>query len=146
MEGRVTGVGPNGGLLRVGMGPTIANTEADSNENHRALALVTKHNDTERTDFSGLKPGEPKTVSGPLEWAAIKSKYFVTAVLALDSTRGRISGATATAPPTAGERPEPGRRRAQPAASAQRRASATPPTSGRWRWTGSAGSATASTT
>ncbi len=101
VEGRVTGVGPNGGLLRVGMGPTIANTEADSNENHRALALVTKHNETERTDFSGLKPGEPRTVSGPFEWAAIKSKYFVTAVLALDSTRGGISGATATAPATA---------------------------------------------
>ncbi|MGZ8393117.1 MAG: membrane protein insertase YidC, partial [Gemmatimonadales bacterium] len=105
VEGRVTGVGPNGGLLRVGMGPTIANTEADSNENQRALALVTKHNETERTDFSGLKPGEPKTVSGPFEWAAIKSKYFVTAVLALDSTRGGISGATATAPATAGGDP-----------------------------------------
>jgi YidC/Oxa1 family membrane protein insertase len=105
VEGRVTDVGPNGGLLRVGMGPTIANTEADSNENHRALALVTKHNETERTDFSGLKPGEPKTVSGPFEWAAIKSKYFVTAVLALDSTRGGISGATATAPATAGGDP-----------------------------------------
>ena len=101
VEGKVTGVGPNGGVLRVGMGPTIANTEADSNENHRALALVTKHNETERTDFSGLKPGEPKTVSGPFEWAAIKSKYFVTAVLALDSTRGGISGARATAAATA---------------------------------------------
>ncbi|MBA3760649.1 MAG: membrane protein insertase YidC [Gemmatimonadales bacterium] len=101
VEGKVTGVGPNGGVLRVEMGPTIANTEADSNENHRALALVTKHNETERTDFSGLKPGEPKTVSGPFEWAAIKSKYFVTAVLALDSTRGGISGATAIAPATA---------------------------------------------
>ncbi|MEP7226691.1 MAG: membrane protein insertase YidC [Gemmatimonadales bacterium] len=105
VEGRVTGVGPNGGLLRVGMGPTIANTEADSNENHRALALVTKHNETERTDFSGLKPGLPKTVSGPFEWAAIKSKYFVMAVLALDSTRGGISGATATAPATASGKP-----------------------------------------
>ncbi len=120
VEGRVTGVGPNGGLLRVGMGPTIANTEADSNENRRALALVTKHNETERTDFSGLKPGEPKTVSGPLEWAAIKSKYFVTAVLALDSTRGGISGATATAAGHGGRRSEPGKRGAQHAASAQR--------------------------
>ncbi len=106
VEGKVTGVGPNGGLVRVGLGPTIANTEADSNENRRSLALVTKHNETERTDFSGLKPGEPKTISGPLEWAAIKSKYFVTAVLALDSTRGRISGATATAPATAGDDPD----------------------------------------
>ena len=105
VEGRVTGVGPNGGLVRVAMGPTIANTEADSTENRRALALVTKHDETERTDFSGLNPGEPKTISGPLEWAAIKSKYFVTAVLALDSTRGRISGATAVAPATAGDDP-----------------------------------------
>jgi YidC/Oxa1 family membrane protein insertase len=105
VTGQVTGVGPNGGLLLVGMGPTIANTEADSNENHRALALVTKHNDTERLDFGGLKPGEPKTVSGPLEWAAIKSKYFVTGLLAFDSTGGGISGATATAPATAAKRP-----------------------------------------
>jgi YidC/Oxa1 family membrane protein insertase len=106
VQGRVTGVGPNGGLLLVGMGPTLANTEADSNENHRALALVTKHSETERTDLAGLKPGEPKTVSGPLEWAAIKSKYFVTGVLAFDSTGGGISGVTATAPPTAGKRPD----------------------------------------
>jgi YidC/Oxa1 family membrane protein insertase len=104
VSGQVTGVGPNGGLLLVGMGPTIANTEADSNENHRALALVTKHNETERLDFGGLKPGEPKTVSGPLEWAAIKSKYFVTGLLAFDSTSGGISGVTATARPT-GKRP-----------------------------------------
>jgi YidC/Oxa1 family membrane protein insertase len=103
--GHVTGVGPNGGLLLVGMGPTIANTEADSNENHRALALVTKHSDTERLDFGGLKPSEPKTVSGPLEWGAIKSKYFVTGVLAFDSTGGGISGVTATAAPGTGKRP-----------------------------------------
>src|SRR3954471_20496179 len=106
VEGRVTGIGPNGGCLLVGMGPTLRNPEADSNENHRALALVTKHSDTERTDLAGLKPGEPKTVSGPLEWAAIKSKYFVTGVLAFDSAGGRISAATATVPPTAGKRPD----------------------------------------
>ena len=105
ISGTVTGVGPNGGLLLVGMGPTLANTEADSNENHRALALVTKHNETERLDFGGLKPGEPKTVSGPLEWAAVKSKYFVTGLLAFDSTGGGISGATATARPPSGKRP-----------------------------------------
>jgi YidC/Oxa1 family membrane protein insertase len=105
VTGQVMGVGPNGGLLLVGMGPTLANTEADSNENQRALALVTKHNETERLDFGGLKPGEPRTVSGPLEWAAVKSKYFVTGLLAFDSTGGGISGATATAPPTAAKRP-----------------------------------------
>jgi YidC/Oxa1 family membrane protein insertase len=105
VSGQVTGVGPNGGLLLVSMGPTLANTEADSNENHRALALVTKHDETERLDFGGLKPGEPRTVSGPLEWSAVKSKYFVTGVLAFDSTGGGISGVTATSEPTAGKRP-----------------------------------------
>src|SRR4051812_15843860 len=106
VDGQVTGVGPNGGFLLIGMGPTLRNTEADSTENHRALALVTKHSDTERTDLAGLKPGEPKTVSGPLEWAAMKSKYFVTGVLAFDTTGGGISAATATASPTAGKRPD----------------------------------------
>ena len=105
VSGHATGVGPNGGLLLIGMGPTLSNTEADSNENHRALALITKHNDTERLDFGGLKPGEPKTVSGPLEWAAVKSKYFVTGVLAYDTTGGSISGVTATAAPATGKRP-----------------------------------------
>ena len=99
------GIGPNGGLLLMDMGPGLANTEANLEENHRALALVTKRSETDRTDFSGLKPGEPKTISGPLEWAAIKSKYFVTAVLAFDSTGGAISGATAVARPTALKHP-----------------------------------------
>jgi YidC/Oxa1 family membrane protein insertase len=104
VKGQVTGVGPNGGLLLVGMGPSLADTEADSNENRRALALVTKHNETERLDFSGLDASESRTVSGPLEWAAVKSKYFVTAVLAFDSAGGGISGATAIAPPGSDER------------------------------------------
>ncbi|HEX6433483.1 MAG TPA: membrane protein insertase YidC [Gemmatimonadales bacterium] len=99
VAGQVTGVGPNGGLLLVSMGPTLANTEADSNENHRALALVTKHDETERLDFGSLEPGESRTVSGPLEWGAVKSKYFVTGVLAFDSTGGGISGVTASAIP-----------------------------------------------
>jgi YidC/Oxa1 family membrane protein insertase len=106
VEGKVSGVGPNGGLLLVGMGPTLANTEANATENHRALALVTKHRETERTDLAGLKPGEPKIVSGPLEWAAVKSKYFVTGVLAFDSVGGGISAVSATAPATAGKRPD----------------------------------------
>ena len=105
VSGQVSGVGPNGGLIVLDLGRGLPNTEADSNENHRALALVTKQGDAERTDFSSLKPGEPKTLSGPFEWAAVKSKYFVTAVLAFDSATGAIGGATATAPPNAGKRP-----------------------------------------
>ncbi len=105
VSGKLTGVGPNGALLLVGMGPTLANTEADSIENHRALSLVTKHDDAQRTDFAGLTPGETRSLSGPFEWAAVKSKYFLTAILASDSTGGRIAGATATAPVAAGKHP-----------------------------------------
>ena len=105
VSGQVTGVGPNGGQLLIEMGPTLANTEANEQENHRALALVTKRNETERTDFASLKPGEPRTISGPLDWAAIKSKYFVTAVLAFDSAGGGISGVTATARKTEEKHP-----------------------------------------
>jgi YidC/Oxa1 family membrane protein insertase len=105
VAGRVTGVGPNGGTLLVGMGPTLANTEANIEENHRALAVVTRRNDAERTDFSSLKPGETRTVSGPLDWVAIKSKYFVTGLLAYDSTGGRIGGAAIRARPTTEKRP-----------------------------------------
>jgi YidC/Oxa1 family membrane protein insertase len=105
VHGHVTGIGPNGGTLLVGMGPTLTNTEANLVENHRALAVVTRRNDAERTDLGGLTPGEPKTVSGPLDWVAFKSKYFVTGILDYDSTGGRISGATIAARPTPEKRP-----------------------------------------
>ena len=105
VTGRVTGVGPNGGTLLVGMGPTLANTEANIEENHRALAVVTRRTDAERVDLGSLKPGETRTVSGPLDWVAMKSKYFVTGVLAYDTTGGRIGGVAITARPTAEKRP-----------------------------------------
>jgi YidC/Oxa1 family membrane protein insertase len=105
VQGRVAGIGPNGATLLVGMGPTLANTEANVEENHRALAVVTRQNDAERTDLSGLTPGQPKTISGPLDWVALKSKYFVTGILDYDSTGGRISGASVTARPTTEKRP-----------------------------------------
>ena len=105
VSGRVTGVGPNGGTLLVDMGPTLANTEANVDENHRALAVVTHRNEADRTDLAGLKPGETKTISGPLEWVAMKSKYFVTGLLAYDSTGGRFGGAAITPRPTDAKHP-----------------------------------------
>ena len=97
VSGRVTGVGPNGGQLLVGMGPTLANTEVNIEENHRELALVTRKGDTERTSLSDLKPNEPRALSGPFQWVALKSKYFVTGLLARDSTG--ITGVSAVAHP-----------------------------------------------
>lgn len=105
VAGRLSGVGPNGGQLLVGLGPTLANTEANIEENHRDLALVTRGGDVDRNDLAKLEPAEPATLSGPFQWAALKSKYFVTGLLAAD-TAGAISGATATAlPDPAGKKP-----------------------------------------
>jgi YidC/Oxa1 family membrane protein insertase len=101
VAGRLSGVGPNGGQLLVGLGPTLANTEANIEENHRDLALVTRDGDVDRNDLAKLDPAEPATLSGPFQWAALKSKYFVTGILAGD-TAGGISGATATALPDPG--------------------------------------------
>ena len=82
MTGQATDIGPNGGALLVGMGPTWPTPRSNSNENHRELAVVTKRDDTERTNLSSLEPGERRALSGPFEWTALKSKYFVTGVLA----------------------------------------------------------------
>jgi YidC/Oxa1 family membrane protein insertase len=103
VSGRVSDVGPNGGHLLVGMGPTLTNTEANIEENQRELALVTRRGDTERTNLSGLEPGKPRELSGPFQWVALKSKYFVTGLLARDSTG--ITGVSAMAPASAGDEP-----------------------------------------
>ncbi len=100
VEGRIEGIGPNGALLVVGMGPGLRNTESDSTEHRRELGVVVKSDDSELHRFQGLDRGVPTVWSGPFEWVAVKSKYFVTAVFAVDSAQpvgaqGRISGARA---------------------------------------------------
>lgn len=105
VEGEINGLGPNGAVLLVGMGPGIRNTEADSVDNRRQMAVVTMANGAEATNFSKLNPGQTTTFPGPFEWVAVKSKYFVNAIFALDSTKARITGATATPPATAGKDP-----------------------------------------
>ncbi len=104
VSGQIHGVGPTGGLLLIGLGNGIRNTEADSVDNQRALGVVTKQEGSKVTNFASLKPGETTTLSGPFEWVAVKSKYFVAAVLAFDSAQ-QLSGATATALPTTEKHP-----------------------------------------
>ena len=107
VQGRVTGVGPDGGLLLIGMGPGLRNVEADSAEHLRELAIVTMDDGADRLDFGDLEPGRPEIVSGPFGWVAVKSKYFVTALFAVDSAEsaatGRISGVRALAAAESGD-------------------------------------------
>lgn len=100
VTGRVRGLGPSGGTLLVGLGPGLRNTESDSVEHSRELGIVTKDTRSNLTRFTELKPGQGKVLAGPFEWVGVKSKYFVAALLAPDTTRasgGRIGGVQATA-------------------------------------------------
>ena len=107
VSGRVSGLGPDGGLALVDLGRGLLNTEADSGQNYSAFALVVKDGgEAERTDFRSIDAGEARVLSGPFEWVAVKSKYFVAGIFAFDSAgggngRGRISGVRAVAPPSA---------------------------------------------
>ena len=106
VSGHIAGLGPNGGLLLVDLGDGLNNAEADSAGNVHAYAFVVKDTEAHRHDFSGLKAGVPSVASGPFEWVAVKSKYFVVGLFAYDSTSttGRISGVTALAPANAPKR------------------------------------------
>ncbi|HEV8356675.1 MAG TPA: membrane protein insertase YidC, partial [Gemmatimonadales bacterium] len=101
VEGRLEGLGPNGATLLVGMGPGLRNTEADSLEHRHEVGIAVKSDKAALTRFGKLKPGQPLAFDGPFEWVALKSKYFVTALLALDSSgtgrNGGIAGASALA-------------------------------------------------
>ena len=105
VRGRVQGLGATGGQLLVGLGRGLAQTEADSIEQHRASSVVTHQVSAERHDFGGLTAGEVKSLAGPFDWVAIKSKYFVAGLIAYDSAGGRISGASIAPAATAGEDP-----------------------------------------
>lgn len=105
VAGTVTGLGPDGATLLVGMGPGLRNTESDSVEHSRELGVVVKSDKASLTRFGKLKLQQPMAFNGPFEWVAVKSKYFVTALLAFDSTgtglNGGISGASAVGIDTA---------------------------------------------
>jgi YidC/Oxa1 family membrane protein insertase len=87
VAGRVTGLGPTGGLLLVGMGSGIRNTEADSTLNYRDYALVVRRpgRDPQAIPFRKFDVDSTRTEAGPFDWAALKSKYFVIGAFAADS-------------------------------------------------------------
>jgi len=106
ITGDVEGLGPDGGTLLVGMGPGLRNTESDSVEHVREQGVVVKDSKAALTRFGKLKIHQPMAFNGPFEWVAVKSKYFVTAILDPDTgstgRNGGIGGATAVATDTAG--------------------------------------------
>ena len=94
VEGQVTGV-TSGGMALVSLGPRLSLVEADSVDDFRSYAVVTKNGGTERLNFRSLDPGETRAFEGPFEWVAMKSKYFVATVLAVGEDQPRFGGAVA---------------------------------------------------
>jgi YidC/Oxa1 family membrane protein insertase len=92
--GRIGGLGPEGGQLVLRMGDGLRQTETDTNANYYDFALVTKAGNSQLHRFSSLSRDVTTTFDGPFDWAAVKSKYFAIALVAVDDSV-RLSGATA---------------------------------------------------
>jgi YidC/Oxa1 family membrane protein insertase len=101
VTGEVGGVA-SGGLLLIRLGPRMRSVEADSVDDFRSYAVVTKAKRTESVSFGSLDPGERKELSGPFDWVAIKSKYFLAAILTRSPDRPRLGGAVAVGGERAG--------------------------------------------
>jgi YidC/Oxa1 family membrane protein insertase len=100
VEGEVSGLG-TGGLVLIGLGPRLRVVDADSVGDIRSYGVVTKAGATQNLAFGSLDPGERRELAGSFEWVAIKSKYFMTAVLTTDEGGPRLGGAVAVG----GQRP-----------------------------------------
>jgi YidC/Oxa1 family membrane protein insertase len=92
VEGEVSGLG-TGGLVLIGLGPRLRVVDADSVGDIRSYGIVTKAGSTQNLGFGSLDPGERRELAGPFEWVAIKSKYFMAAVLTTDEGGPRLGGA-----------------------------------------------------
>ena len=101
--GRVTGLGPTGAVLAVGLGEGLRSVEADSTDDFRHFAMVTKATKTQSTAFQSLQPGQIKILDGPFEWVGLKSKYFLLAALALEDNHPKFGGSIAVGGPRQGK-------------------------------------------
>jgi len=90
--------GGGGATLLVGLGDGLRSVEADSLDDFRHYAVVTKAAKTQSTAF--LKPGERKVLDGPFEWAGVKSKYFFVAALAIEENQPQFGGGIAVGGPS----------------------------------------------
>ena len=105
VRGRLEGFGASGATLLVGMGDGLRSVEADSLDDFRHYAIVTKAAKTQGTGFESLKPGERKILDGPFEWAGVKSKYFLLAGLAVEEHQPRFGGGVVVGGPRNGGPP-----------------------------------------
>jgi YidC/Oxa1 family membrane protein insertase len=102
VEGEVSGLGAGGGLVLVGLGPRLRVADADSVSDIRSYGIVTKARGTQNVTFGSLDPGERRELAGPFEWVAVKSKYFMAAVMTLEDSLPHFGGAVVVGGPKEG--------------------------------------------
>ena len=93
VTGTIAGLEGRGALLLIGLGTGFANVEADSIDNYRRYGVVGRLTAPEEKSFSKVSPGEVAALEGPFDWIAVKSKYFIGALLSADSTKPEFGGA-----------------------------------------------------
>jgi len=105
VRGHITGLGPAGAVLVVSLGDGLRSVEADTVDDRRHYAVVTKATQTQSTSFGSVKPAEVKVLDGPFEWAGVKSKYFLLAALAVEEHQPRFGGGVVVGGPRNGGPP-----------------------------------------
>ena len=93
VTGVITGLEGQGALLLIGLGTGFANVEADSNANYRSYGVVGRLTSPVEKSFSKVAAGEVAALEGPFDWIAVKSKYFIGALLSADSAKPDFGGA-----------------------------------------------------
>lgn len=73
--------------LLVSLPSTLVSMETDTADDirHLAYGFRTAGGSVESVPFAKLDSGSTKTVSGPLEWVALRNKYFLIALVTRDS-------------------------------------------------------------
>jgi len=102
VSGEIGGLEGRGALLVIGLGDGFANVEADSMDNYRFYAVAVRRSSVSNTNFRSVDSGTVDTLSGPFDWVAVKSKYFIGALLSADSTRPQFGGALLVGEPKEG--------------------------------------------
>jgi YidC/Oxa1 family membrane protein insertase len=102
VRGAISGLGPSGAVLALGLGDGLRSVEVDSSDDFGHYAVITKAAKTESQAFRKLDPGEVASFEGPFEWVGVKSKYFLAAALAIEEGRPQFGGALVQGGPRPG--------------------------------------------
>jgi YidC/Oxa1 family membrane protein insertase len=93
---RVQGLGGVTPQLLIDMGPRLALNEAVRAEDERQLAYVVNSPETGISSVPLRNVDEQRIENGPLTWVALKSKYFLAAVMQAAETPRPFGGVIAT--------------------------------------------------